>query len=139
MSTLELADRGTLYLEEVHRLPGELQERLAQVLAAAEDQRERGEPVVPDVRLISSSSIPPSVSSGFQTRLLGLLERTQLRVPSLAERTEDLPELALFFVQQHARRMGAVVESISEESMKRLRKYRWPGNVRELQASSSAR
>jgi len=55
-------------------------------------------------------------------------------VPSLAERSEDVPELALFFVRQHARRIGAVVETISEESMKRLRKYRWPGDVDELQS-----
>ena len=134
MSMLELADRGTLYLEEVHRLPGELQERLAHVLTAALGQRERGEPAVPDVRLIASSSVPLSTDKGFHPKLLALLERRQLRVPPLAERSDDLPELALFFVQQHARRMGAVVESISEESMKRLRKYRWPGDVRELQS-----
>jgi DNA-binding NtrC family response regulator len=134
LSMLELADRGTLYLEEVQRLPSELQERLAHVLAAMEEQRERGEPAVPDVRLIASCSMPLSTDQGFHPKLLARLEHRQLRVPPLAERTDDLPELALFFVQQSARRMGAVVESISEESMKRLRKYRWPGDVRELQS-----
>jgi DNA-binding NtrC family response regulator len=134
MSMLELADRGTLYLEEVHRLPGELQERLAQVLAALEGQRERGEPAVPDVHVIASCSMPLTADSGFYPKLLARLERRQLRVPALVERSDDIPELALFFVQQHARRLGAVVESISDESMKRLRKYRWPGDVRELQS-----
>ena len=55
-------------------------------------------------------------------------------MPSLAERPEDVAEIALFFLRQHARRIGAVVETISEQSMKRLRKYRWPGDVRELQS-----
>jgi serine/threonine-protein kinase len=54
-------------------------------------------------------------------------------VPSLAERSEDVSEIALFFVGLHARKVGAVVETISEQSMKRLRKYRWPGDVGELQ------
>src|SRR5262249_16161085 len=51
-----------------------------------------------------------------------------------ADRSEDIPEIALFFVRQHAQRIGAVVETISEESMKRLCKYRWPGDVGELQS-----
>jgi serine/threonine-protein kinase len=55
-------------------------------------------------------------------------------VPSLAERQEDVSEIALFFLRQHARRIGAVVETISERSMKRLRRYRWPGDVSELQS-----
>lgn len=134
MSMLELADRGTLYLEEVHRLPGEVQERLAQALAAIDAQRERGEPASPDVRVIASCSALHPAESGFHPRLRALIERRQLRVPPLAERSEDVPELAIFFMQQHARRIGAVVESVSDESMKRLRKYRWPGDVRELQS-----
>ena len=55
-------------------------------------------------------------------------------MPSLAERPEDVAEIALFFLRRHARRIGAVVETISDESTKRLRKYRWPGDVRELQS-----
>ena len=89
---------------------------------------------MPDVRFIAYTSAPLATPSGFHPKLLALLERRQLRVPSLAERPEDVPELALFFLRQHARRIGAVVETISEQSMKRLRKYRWPGDVRELQS-----
>ena len=55
-------------------------------------------------------------------------------MPSLAERPEDVAEIALFFLRRHARRIGAVVETISDESTRRLRKYRWPGDVRELQS-----
>ncbi|HSE37155.1 MAG TPA: response regulator [Blastocatellia bacterium] len=134
MSMLELAAKGTLYLDEVHRLPTDLQERLAGVLDGIESSRERGEPSVPNVRFIAYTSAPLSTANGFHPKLLAILERRQLRVPSLAERSEDVPEIALFFVRQHARRIGAVVETISDESIKRLCKYRWPGDVGELQS-----
>ncbi len=133
-SMLDLASRGTLYLEEAQRLPGELQGRLADVLVALGAAREAGGPARPDVRVIASVSSPLEASSGLDPRLRAVLERRPLRVPSLAERAEDVPELARFFVSQHARRVGAVVETVSEETMSRLRRYRWPGGVRELQA-----
>ena len=133
LSMLELATRGTLYLEEIHRLSADLQEQLADVIAKAETSRERGEPAVPDVRFIAFSSAPLASTSGFHPKLLALLERRRLRVPSLSERPEDVPEMALFFLRQHAQRIGAVVETISDTSMTRLRKYRWPGDVTELQ------
>jgi DNA-binding NtrC family response regulator len=133
LSLVELATKGTLYLEEIHRLPADLQARMAEVLERAEHARERGEPVVPDVRVIAFSSAPLAAASGFHARLLALLERRQLRLPALAERPDDVAEIAQFFLSQHARRIGAVVETISEPSMKRLRKYRWPGDVGELQ------
>jgi DNA-binding NtrC family response regulator/tRNA A-37 threonylcarbamoyl transferase component Bud32 len=133
-SLLDLSAGGTLYLEEVQRLPGEVQEGLATVLELARAARERGEAADPDVRVIAYTSAPLSTASGFHTKLLVQLEPRQLRVPSLAERSEDVPELALFFVHQHVRRIGAVVETIGEESLKRLRKYRWPGDLGELQS-----
>ena len=134
MSMLELAAKGTLYLDEVQRLSADLQERLADVLRGIESARERGEPPVPDVRFIAYTSAPLDTANGFHRKLLSILERRQLRVPSLAERSEDIPEITDFFVRQHARRIGSVVETISEESMKRLCKYRWPGDVGELQS-----
>ena len=84
------------------------------------------------MRIIAYTSAPLASTSGFHPKLQALLERRQLRVPSLAERADDVAEIALFFLRQHARRIGAVVETISEQSMKRLRKYRWPGDVGEL-------
>jgi len=134
LSLLELATRGTLYLEDIHRLPSEVQGGLAEVLEAIDASRERGETATPDVRVIAFSPAPLDTASGFHPKLLALVERRQLRVPSLAERQEDVSEIALFFLRQHARRVGAVVETISERSMKRLRKYRWPGDVSELQS-----
>jgi DNA-binding NtrC family response regulator len=134
LTLLELATRGTLYLEQIDRLAADVQERLADVLAGVEASRERGAAAVPDVRLIAYTSVPLATASGFHPKLLSLLERRQLRVPSLAERPEDVGEIALFFLRQHARRIGAVVEAISDQSLRRLRKYRWPGDVRELQS-----
>jgi DNA-binding NtrC family response regulator len=132
LTLLEMATDGTLYLEEVQRLAADLQGRLADVLEGVEAARERGDPAVPDVRVIAYSSAPRAPTSGFHPKLQALLERRQLRVPSLAERGDDVSEIALFFLRQHARRLGAVVETISDQSMKRLRKYRWPGDVGEL-------
>ncbi len=134
LSLLELATQGTLYLDEIQRLPGELQERLAAVLEGVQASHESGQPAVPDVRFIVYTSAALAEASGFHPRLLALVERRQLRVPSLTERQEDVSDIALFFLRRHARRIGAVVERISEQSMKRLRKYRWPGDVRELQS-----
>jgi DNA-binding NtrC family response regulator len=134
LSLLDLSAGGTLYLEEVQRLPSEVQEGLATVLEAAQASRDRGQEPVPDVRVIASTSAPQSAAGGFHAKLLTILERRQLRVPSLAERSDDVPELALFFVRQHARRIGAVVERIGADTIKRLRRYRWPGDLGELQS-----
>ncbi len=132
LSLLEVAERGTLFLEEVQRLPAEEQERLAAVIEAAEAAREKGAVPAPDVRVLASSSGALEASAGFHPRLLARLEARQLRVPALAERAEDVPELAQFFVRQHARRVGSVAERVSEASVRRLQRYRWPGGVREL-------
>ena len=133
-SLLDLSAGGTLYLEEVQRLPAEVQEGLAGVLELAQASRERGEAADPDVRVIAYTSAPLSTANAFHPKLLAQLEPRQLRVPALAERSDDVPELALFFVRQHARRIGAVVETIGADSLKRLRKYRWPGDLGELQS-----
>src|SRR6185503_12482926 len=87
-----------------------------------------------DVRLIAYSSASSFASSEFHPKLLARLQVRQLRVPSLAERFDDIAELAMFYVQQHTRRVGSVAQGISDESMNRLRNYRWPGGVQELQS-----
>ena len=134
LSPLELAERGTLYVEEVHQLPSELQVRLAELLEAASRARADGGAAVPDVRVIASTTTATSVESGLRPRLLASLEPGTVRVPSLAERADDVPDLARFFLAQHARRAGAVVERLSDDSEHRLRAYRWPGNLRELES-----
>ena len=134
LGPLELAGGGTLYLEEVHLLPPELQVRLAELLEAAAAARAGGAAADSDPRVIASTTAPTSVESGLRPRLLAALEAGAVRVPALAERAEDVPELARFFLDRHARRAGAVVERLSEDSERRLRAYRWPGNLRELES-----
>jgi len=134
LGLLELATRGTLFLEEVQRLSVDVQGRLAQVLEGLEAARDGGQPAAHDVRFLAYTSAPLTTAGGFHPKLLAVFERRQLRVPSLAERPEDVAEIATFFLRQHARQIGAVVERISEASMKRLQKYRWPGDVGELQS-----
>ena len=111
-----------------------MQTRLAELLEAASRARAGGAPAVPDIRVIASTTSALSGDAGLQPRLLAALEAGTVRVPSLAERAEDVPALARFVVDQQARRAGAVVERISDESERRLRAYRWPGNLRELQS-----
>ena len=133
LGLVELAERGTVFLEEVQRLPGDLQQRLARVLEAAVADRERGATPRPDARVVASCSAPLEAAT-LEPKLLAALERRQLRLPSLAERAEDVPELARYFVRHYAQRVGSVVEGLSESSLERLARYRWPGGVRELQS-----
>ena len=116
LSLLEVAERGTLFLEEVQRLPAEQQERLAAVIESAEAAREEGAVPAPDVRVVASSSEPWRRRADSTRACSRRLEARQLRVPALAERAEDVPELAQFFVRQHARRVGSVAERVSEAS-----------------------
>ncbi len=88
-----------------------------------------------DVRIIASTSRPMDElrDSIMQPNLYQVLVMSQLRVPALAERREDIPALVEHFVKQHARAVGKVVERVSDESWERLQGYGWPGNIRELQ------
>ena len=69
----------------------------------------------------------------FSPMLAEIVSQRRLSVPSLGERKDDIPVLAEFFVQQHARRLGKAVEDISDASLDRLKSYSWPGSIRELQ------
>ena len=125
MSLWEMAKGGTLYLEELHHLPADIQEGPATLLAGGE----QGE-----IRLIGYSSLPSLASCDMNPKLRARLEASQLRVPSLVERSDDIPELAEFYVRQHALRIGSPVQGIGPESIQRLRKYGWPGGIPELQS-----
>ncbi len=133
----ELADGGTIFLDEVGELPLETQVKLLRVL-----QEHEFEPVGSsqstevDVRLIAATNrdLPAAVRAGrFRDDLFYRLNVFPIHVPPLRERPSDIPSLAWFFVSQFARRFGKTVEAISQETMDRLSQYSWPGNVRELQ------
>jgi DNA-binding NtrC family response regulator len=133
LSRLELAAGGTLFLDAVQELPSEFQHALVEFLENRLARHSATEPKA-DVRVIAST--PHDVTAQVQGRLLEpllrILARNRIKVPALANRREDIPLIADYFVRRHARRIGKVVDGISPASMDRLQTYSWPGNIREL-------
>ena len=133
----ELADRGTLFLDEVGELPLDMQVKLLRVLQEHEFEPVGSSRTVKvDVRVIAATnrSLEDEVAAGrFRADLYYRLNVLPIRVPPLRERQPDIPQLVMFFIQRHAKRIGRTVEGVSRESMDRLTRYGWPGNVRELE------
>jgi formate hydrogenlyase transcriptional activator len=133
----ELADKGTLFLDEVGDIPLELQAKLLRVLQEQEFERlgsNRTHKV--DVRLIAAThrDLPAMVKQGtFREDLYYRLKVFPIQVPALRQRTEDIPKLAWHFTAVYGRRMNKKIDQIPTETMDALVRYRWPGNVRELQ------
>jgi formate hydrogenlyase transcriptional activator len=133
----ELADGGTIFLDEVGELPPETQVKLLRVLQEREFEpvgSSRTQPV--NVRVIAATNrdLEEAVAAGlFRSDLFYRLNVFPLKVPPLRERREDVRLLAMFFLTQFARKFGKAVTSVTDETMARLLAYDWPGNVRELQ------
>jgi formate hydrogenlyase transcriptional activator len=133
----ELADRGTLFLDEVGDLPLELQPKLLRVLQEQEFERlgsNRTQRV--DVRVVAATNqdLPKLVSErAFRSDLFYRLNVFPIQIPALRERAEDLPLLVRYFVQRFSRQLNKGVEYIPAEAMDALTHYSWPGNVRELE------
>ena len=133
----ELANNGTLFLDEVGELPLETQVKLLRVLQEQEFEPVGSSRTVKvNVRIIAATNrdLEKAVQSGgFRSDLYYRLNVIPLRVPALRERRSDIPEMAMAFLQQSSRRMGKPVQSVSRETMRLLVDYSWPGNIRELQ------
>ena len=133
----ELADKGTLFLDEVGDIPLELQPKLLRVLQEHEFEKlgsTRTQQV--DVRIIAAThrDLKQMVQNGaFRSDLYYRLHVFPLTVPPLRARREDIPLLVRHFVDEYARRMNRCIETIPAEAIEALRSYSWPGNVRELQ------
>jgi formate hydrogenlyase transcriptional activator len=133
----ELADKGTLFLDEVGDIPLELQAKLLRVLQEQEFERlgsNRTHKV--DVRLIAAThrDLPAMVKQGtFREDLYYRLRVFPIHVPPLRQRTDDIPRLVGHFTALYAQRMNKRVEVIPPETMDALVRYQWPGNIRELQ------
>jgi len=133
----ELADKGTLFLDEVGDIPLELQAKLLRVLQEQEFERlgsNRTHKV--DVRLIAAThrDLPAMVKQGtFREDLYYRLKVFPIQVPALRQRIEDIPRLVRHFTTVYGRRMNKNIEQIPTETMDALVQYSWPGNVRELQ------
>jgi formate hydrogenlyase transcriptional activator len=134
---LELADQGTLFLDEVGDIALELQPKLLRVLQDGEFERlgsTRTKKV--DIRLIAATNRDMDrmiEERQFRSDLYYRLNVFPIRLPPLRERPEDIPLLVRYFSQKYARRMQKRIESIPAAAMRKLARWHWPGNVRELQ------
>jgi formate hydrogenlyase transcriptional activator len=133
----ELADHGTIFLDEVGEIPLELQPKLLRVLQEQEFERlgaTRTKRV--DVRIVAATNrnLEEMVAAGtFRSDLYYRLNVFPITLPPLRERPEDVPVLVRYFVQKLARRMSKHIETIPADAMDALARYAWPGNVRELE------
>lgn len=133
----ELAHKGTLFLDEVGDIPLELQAKLLRVLQEQEFERlgsNRTHKV--DVRLVAATHRDLTLmikQATFREDLYYRLKVFPIHVPTLRQRTEDIPTLVWHFTELYARRMNKRIDTIPAETMDALVRYRWPGNVRELQ------
>jgi formate hydrogenlyase transcriptional activator len=132
-----LADGGTIFLDEVGELPLETQVKLLRVLQEQEfEPLGSSKTVKVDVRVIAATNrdLSAMVREGkFRSDLYYRLNVVPLTMPPLRERPEDIPLLAMFFLEKSARRLGRPIKQVAEETMVRLCGYPWPGNIRELQ------
>jgi DNA-binding NtrC family response regulator len=137
MGRFELADRGTLFLDEVANVPVRQQAKLLRVLEAGELERvgsSRTRKV--DVRVLSATNADLPLESGkglFRDDLLFRLNTVEIHLPPLRERREDIPLLARYFLTRYAARYRKSVADIDETAMERLIEHPWRGNVRELE------
>jgi len=133
----EMADKGTLFLDEVGDIPSVLQPKLLRVLQEQEFERlGSGRTHKVDVRLVAATNrnLLKMVARGqFRNDLYYRLNVFPILLPALRERREDIPALVLHFVKMFSHRMGKQVDSIPPETMTAFEWYSWPGNIRELQ------
>ena len=133
----EMADKGTLFLDEVGDIPPALQPKLLRVLQEQEFERlgsNRTHQV--DVRLVAATNrnlVDMVKRNEFRSDLYYRLNVFPIPLPPLRARREDIPALVEHFVEIYARRMGKQIDQVSSETMSELASYAWPGNIRELQ------
>jgi PAS domain S-box-containing protein len=133
----ELANHGTVFLDEIGEIPLELQPKLLRVLQEREFERlGSSRTLATDARLIAATNRDLGAmvaEQKFRSDLFYRLDVFPIHVPPLRERKEDIPLLVRHFVQQFSRRLGKNIDSIPPNTMTSLCEYQWPGNIRELQ------
>ena len=134
---LELAHRGTIFLDEIGDIPIELQPKLLRALQEKEFERLGStRTITTDVRIVAATNrdLEKLVASGqFRSDLFYRLNVFPITVPPLRERREDIPLLVQYFLSKFSQRMKKSIESIAPEGMQALCRYAWPGNIRELE------
>lgn len=133
----ELANGGTIFLDELGEMPLDVQVKLLRVLQEREFERVGGtQSIKIDVRIIAATNrdLKKLVCEGkFREDLFYRLNVFPIALPPLRERADDIPLLVRFFIQKHSARMGQRIETIESETLRQLVAYDWPGNIRELQ------
>lgn len=133
----ELADRGTIFLDEIGDMPLLMQAKLLRVLQEREIERIGSlEPIIIDVRVIAATNqnLEELVAKGkFREDLYYRLNIIEINVPPLRERTQDIPLLVNFLISKLNAKLHKQIDGISKEAMDLLQQYNWPGNVRELE------
>jgi PAS domain S-box-containing protein len=137
LGRFELADGGTIFLDEVGELPPDTQVALLRVLQEREFERVGGsQPIKVDVRVIAATNrdLNAAVSNGsFRSDLFYRLQVFPIEIPALRERREDIALLAEYFIDRYSRKTGKNIRHVSPETLELLQSYPWPGNIRELQ------
>jgi formate hydrogenlyase transcriptional activator len=137
LGRVESANGGTIFLDEIGDLPGEIQIALLRVLQEREIQRVGGNSSIPvDVRVLAAThrDLNALVAEGrFREDLLYRLNVVPIEVPPLRERVADIPLLVEYFIDRFGKRAGKKFKTIDKKSLKAFQSYAWPGNVRELQ------
>ncbi len=133
----EIANHGTIFLDEIGEMPSETQVALLRVLQEREFERVGGTQSIPvDVRVIAATNcdLPSAVGSGaFRLDLFYRLNVFPIHVPPLRERPEDILLLAKYFVERYAAKSGKRIRRVEKRTAELLEGYSWPGNIRELQ------
>ena len=137
LGRFEVAEGGTIFLDEIGDLPADTQHTLLRVLQEREFERVGGtETIRADVRVIAAtnSDLKIAMTGGaFRSDLFYRLNVFPIEIPSLHERKEDIPMLVEYFIDRYASKVGKKIKSINKKSLEILRSYSWPGNIRELQ------
>ena len=137
LGKFELAEGGTIFIDEIGELPMETQVTLLRVLQEREVQRVGGtQSIRVNVRILAATNrdLQKAIAAGsFREDLFYRLNVFPIHVPPLRERTEDIPMLVEYFIDRCARKAGKNIRSIDKQSLELLESYSWPGNIRELQ------
>jgi transcriptional regulator with GAF, ATPase, and Fis domain len=137
LGRFELANGGTIFLDEVGELPAETQIALLRVLQEHEFERVGGtRQIRADVRVIAATNrdLQAAISAGsFRSDLFYRLNVFPIEIPSLQERRADIPLLVEYFIDRYARKAGKNIKRVNKKTLELLQLYPWPGNIRELQ------
>ena len=137
LGRFELAEGGTIFLDEIGDLPADTQNALLRVLQEREFERVGGSQTIrADVRVIAATNSDlkaAMITSAFRSDLFYRLNVFPIEIPPLRERREDIPMLVEYFIDRYASKAGKKIKSINKESLKLLQSYPWPGNIREIQ------